>query len=145
VTTPEKYGNEISSVADAIAKSMQYFKVDVSELVRHFSGTWATVTTHTLTNITFSPDGTYSDYYEAGYSGDFTDGGGNDLGNWGATAQDKTTARWTVRGNLRQGVLVINSPDGTEKVWQYNVHVEKGETYWREYVIDGTLYRKIRD
>jgi len=41
--------------------------------------------------------------------------------------------------------LVINSPDGTEKVWQYNVHVEKGETYWREYVIDGTLYRKIRD
>ena len=142
LTVPDKYGPQLSGAADAIASGMQYFKVDVSDLVFHFSGTWATATTSTLTNITLAPNGNYFENYEAGYSGEFTDQYGDQVGNWGLARQDQSKGRWTVRGNRQQGVIVITLQDGTESVLEYRVHVEKGQTYWREYWFNGKHYSK---
>ena len=144
LTTPDKYGSQLSGAADAIARGMQYFKVEVSELVRHFSGTWASATSNTLTNITLAPDGSYSDTYEASYWGDFKDDVGDKVGHWDTFGQDRSKGRWTVRGNKQQGVIVITSQDGSETVLEYRVHVEKGQTYWNEYWFNGQHYSKQR-
>ena len=145
LTVPDKYGPQLSSIADAVAQSMVYFKVDVSELVRHFAGTWASYANNTLSNMTLAPDGRYFDRYESSYSGDFTNELGDVTGNWGAVGQDKNQGRWTVRGNKQQGVIIVTSQDGTVRELQYRVFVEKGETYWREYIINGSHYIKQKE
>jgi hypothetical protein len=144
VTTPDKYGAQLSGAADAIAGAMQYFKVEVSELISHFAGTWAHTTGSTLTNITFGADGSYEDTYEAGYYGDFTNDVGDKTGFWDATGQEKGKGRWIVRGNKEQGVIIIYHANGNEETLQYRVFVEKGQTYWREYLFNGKHYSKIR-
>ncbi len=144
VTTPDKYGPQLSGAADAIAGAMQYFKVDVSELISHFAGTWAHTTGSTLTNITFGADGSYEDVYEAGYYGDFTNDVGDKTGFWDATGQEKGKGRWIVRGSKEQGIIIIYHTNGNEETLQYRVFVEKGQTYWSEYLFNGKLYKKIR-
>jgi hypothetical protein len=42
VTTPEMYGPQLSGAAESVARGMEFFRVEVSDLVRHFSGMWAT-------------------------------------------------------------------------------------------------------
>lgn len=144
VTTPEQYGPQLSGAADAIARGMQYFKVDVSELTGHFAGRWASVTSNTLTNMTLAPNGDYYDSYESSYSGNLTDGTFK-TGDWAATGQDQNKGRWTVRGTKEQGMLIITLANGTQSTYQYQVHIEKGKTYWNEYFIDGSLYSKINE
>ncbi|MFC1715615.1 SHOCT domain-containing protein [Candidatus Poribacteria bacterium] len=143
MTTPNMYGPQLSGAADTIARAIQYFKVEVSDLMRHFAGTWGSATTNTLTNITLGADGSYGDTYESSYSGNLTDGTFK-TGNWGVAGQDQSKGRWTVRGSKQQGVITITSQDGTQSTLEYRVHVEKGETYWREYWFNGKHYSKIR-
>ncbi len=142
LTTPAKYGPQLRAAAEAITGSMRYFPVDVSDLVAHFAGTWAHTTGYRTDWITLHPDGTYKNQYEAGYSGDLTDGAGTQTGQWGATGTSRSTARWTIRGTRKQGIIFVTFPDGTVTELQYRVYVEKGRTYWREYVINGRLYSK---
>ena len=145
LTTPDKYGSELSSAADAIVQGMQYFKVEVSDLMRHFAGTWASATTNTLTNITLGADGSYGDAYESNYSGGFENDVGDNTGYWGVTGADQNRGIWSVRGNKQEGVIVITLADGTEQLLNYRVHVEKGQTYWNEYIINGDLYSKQKE
>jgi tRNA A-37 threonylcarbamoyl transferase component Bud32 len=142
LTTPEKYGTQLISATDSVAKSMQYFPVDISELVRHFSGEWVHLTPNTITSVTLASNGDYIEDYEASYGGQFTDAGGFDAGNWGAAGQESSRARWTVRGTLREGILIITYPNGNQNTITYQVYVSRGETYWREYLFDGVHYRK---
>lgn len=143
MTTPNMYGTQLSGAADAVVRAIQYFKVEVSDLMRHFTGTWASATTNTLTNITLGADGSYGDTYESAYSGDLTDGT-YDTGDWAVTGQDQSKGRWTVRGNKQQGVITIKYANGNEETLEYRVHVEKGETYWNEYWFNGSHYQRIR-
>lgn len=142
MTTPAKFGREISAAADAIAGGMEYVKAEASDLVNHFSGAWANMTKSTATYVTLRPDGTYVQKYEGGYSGQFSNQYGSQTGSWGHAREERGGGRWTVRGNRQQGVIVLKSQDGGETVVQYRVHVEKGETYWREYFFNGELYGK---
>jgi hypothetical protein len=142
VSTPDKYSNELSSAAEAIAKKMQYFKVEASDLMQNFAGTWTNYTTNTATKITLAPNGDYFDHYEASHSGNFKDGAGNDTGNWGTANQNQGQGRWAVSGNRQQGKIVIRLRDGGENVLNYKVHEEKGRTYWNEYWFNGQLYGK---
>jgi hypothetical protein len=41
-------------------------------------------------------------------------------------------------------VLTIRLNDGQVRTSNYQVHVEKGQTYWNEYVIDGVHYSRSR-
>jgi len=139
VTTPNMYSQQLVGAAEAIARGMEYFRVEVSDLVRHFSGTWASVTSSTLATMTLAPDGTYSSSYEASYWGQDAETGYSD---WDVTGQQRNQGRWTVRGNREQGAIVITYPNGNETVLEYQVHVEKGHTYWNEYLFNGKLYSK---
>ena len=109
-------------------------------LLYKFAGRWDHVTTNTLTNLFLKPDGTYEEAYEAGYSGQFTDQGGYQTGNWGATGEQQGRGRWKVVGGLRQGNLYLVDQNGRESVYNYRVHIRGGEVYWGEYFFNGRLY-----
>jgi hypothetical protein len=85
--------------------------------------------------VALNPNGTYSNRYEAGYSGGQT-------GSWGIARDDYSQGRWTVRGTKQQGVLVMTDKNGSQTSVRYQVHVEGGQTYWREYYFNGVLYGK---
>jgi hypothetical protein len=142
IVVPDKYSPQLSSAADAIAKGMQFFKVDVSDLVTHFSGVWVGFTQNTQTKMVLAPNGEYSDNYESSFSGKFKNQYGDQTGAWGTAGQSQNRGRWTVRGTREQGVIIIKSQDGGETVIEYKVHVEKGQTYWNEYWFNGALYSR---
>ena len=114
VSTPEGLSDDLVGAAEAITRNIQYFKVDVSDLARHFAGTWSHFTTNTSTWITFYPDGSYSDEYEAAYSGNLTDGAGTQTGNWGTMGQDSGRGSWPVRGTKDAGTIIVSQANGEE-------------------------------
>jgi hypothetical protein len=147
VTTPDKFGRPLMEAADAIARAMRYLKVDVSDLVRHFAGRWASYSGGagggTLVNYTLFPDGSFSDQSETSYSGEYSsDGWSSPDTSWGATGVSSARGRWKVRGNKRQGQLILSWQDGSQQVINYQVFVEKGNVYWREYLFDGRHFAK---
>ena len=46
-----------------------------------------------------------------------------------------------IDGSLTEGILTLIDPNGDRSVFPYQVHVEDGEIYWGEYLIDGELYQ----
>lgn len=109
-------------------------------LLYKFAGRWDHVTRNTLTNIFLKPDGTYEEAYEAGYSGQFTDQGGYQTGNWGATGAEQARGRWKVVGSLRKGKLFLIDQSGRERVYNYQVHIRREEVFWGEYFFNNQLY-----
>ncbi len=144
VSTPEAYRKELALAADQIVKGMQFPKVDSSDLVRALAGTWATMTTSTETRVTLAANGQFSLYGESSYGGDFSDSGGGDAGSWGTAGTRESRGRWTVRGTRQKGVITLAYESGERADVAYEVHVEKGETYWNEYWFDGVLYGRSR-
>ena len=109
-------------------------------LLYKFAGRWDHVTANTLTNLFLKPDGTYEDAYESGYSGTFTDQGGFQTGNWGATGAEQAQGIWRIEGSLRQGRIYLTGQNGNERILDYQVHVKGGETFWGEYFFNNRLY-----
>jgi hypothetical protein len=136
LATPQAYGNDLKAAAETVARSLRAAASTAgTDLARRFVGTWATMTGSTQTTVTLYPDGTFSRLYEGSFAG-------RETGDWGYARNDRSRGRWTVRGTPQQGVLVLVDPDGGQTTVRYQVHVEKGETYWREYFFNGTLYGK---
>ncbi len=144
LTTPEKYGQELARAADAIARGMQYLRVQASDLMQNFAGTWVTMTKNTQTKVFLSPDGRYSENYEASYSGSSSDQYGDETMAWGTARNDNSQGQWTARGTREQGVITINYSNGNTTTVEYRVHVENGETFWNEYWFNGELYGRER-
>ncbi len=140
-STPEMLSDNLVNAAKTIASNMSFIKTEVPELMSHFAGKWTTFTTNTSTDIYLYPNGIYSEYYEASYSGNFQDGGTN-TGNWGASNQSNDTGKWTIKGNREKGTIIINMPNGDQSVVEYQVHIENGQTYYGEYWFNGSLYSK---
>ncbi|MEN8228648.1 MAG: hypothetical protein ABFS38_10880 [Bacteroidota bacterium] len=42
-------------------------------------------------------------------------------------------------------MITVISPDGTQTRYEYNVFVERGEKYYREYKFNGYLYQKQKN
>jgi hypothetical protein len=147
VSTPEKLGNEIIAAANTIGVNTTFVrpKTGDQELVRHFSGEWAWSNGYRTEWMMFYPDGSFSDQYEAAYSGNTSDGWGNQTGSWGAANQSKSRGRWNIQGTRDAGVITVISPDGSQTRYEYSVFVERGQKYYREYMINGYHYTKNKD
>ncbi len=137
VSTPAMLSDDLINAAKTIVKRMKFIKTESTELTSHFVGKWTTYTKNTTTEIYLYPNGTYSDSYEAAYSGNL--GGG---GNWGNANQSGGNGRWSVKGNLESGKIMITTSSGEQYIYDYRVHVENGQTYYGEYWFNGTLYSK---
>ncbi len=109
-------------------------------LLYNSAGRWDDVTPNTSTSLSLYPDGTYDSGYEASYSGDFEEGG-SQSGSWGAAGAEQDRGQWIIEGSLTEGTLTLIDPNGDRSAFPYQVHVEDGETYWGEYLIDGELYQ----
>jgi hypothetical protein len=144
VTTPDAYRKELASAAEQIVKGMQFPKVDSSDLVRAFAGTWATMSTNTETRVTLAANGQFSLNSESSYSGSFSDSGGGNAGGWGTAGSNESRGRWTVRGTRQKGVITLVYESGEREEIPFSVHVENGETFWNEYWFDGVLYGRSR-
>ena len=131
-----------TEAAEASDKNMHLLKIDTSRLILKFAHRWTHLSSsaYRQTDLYFYPDGRYADTYEAGYGGQFNDQYGNQTGNWGAVGTEQTGGRWKVRGNFQRGQIVIMKNDGSEKVLDYEVHVQNGETFWGEYYFNGVMY-----
>jgi len=144
VSTPDKLGNDIIAAANTIGQNTLFYKPQTGDqsLVKHFAGEWAWTTGSRTSWMTFYPDGTYSDQSEASYSGNFTDAGGYNTGNWGTASQDSNRGRWTIQGTKDAGVITVIKSDGSQKRYEYKVYVERGEKFYWEYLFNGYHYRK---
>ncbi len=142
ISTPEKFSGELAQAADSLARSLEPARVEVSEVMQYFVGTWFSYTKNTSNEVTLYADGTFSMNYEASYSGTPDSSGAT---GWGLARQNRNRGRWTVRGSRTSGVIILKYPDGGTEEVQYRVHQERGETFWSEYYFDGNLYGKKRE
>lgn len=142
MTIPMNFGPQLSDPADSIARTMTFTKVDVNDLIHHFAGTWKNYTQSTETTMVLYPDGTYEDSYNFGTSGQHTDQYGNQTGTWGVARDDHSAGRWTARGDKRQGALLLTDQNGNQILYRYQVHVERGQTFWNAYNFEGKHFSK---
>ena len=112
---------------------------DPQTLVYKFAGRWAHTTGNTLSNLYLKPNGSYSDAYEAGYSGTFEDPGGYQTGAWGTAGAQQSGGHWTIQGTLEQGTITLHGNNGSRTVLNYQVYVRNGE-YYGDYYFNGKLY-----
>ncbi len=134
ITTPEKFSQEITDAALILTKGIKYFKTNNSNIMQHFAGRWKTNTKNTETVTILYPDGRFIMQYSSSYSGQ--------QGSWGVANGENNSGRWSVRGNKRQGVLILTYSNGEQENINYQVHIERGRTYWSEYYFGGNLYWK---
>ncbi len=146
LATPDKISPALTEAARQIALNMRFVQPSAgagpADLMQFFADTWVTTTTNTSSYVTLYADGSWSDRSESSYSGNFTNGGGANTGNWGAAGQQQGNGRWSVRGNKDQGQLIVITADGQQHTYEYRVHIENGQKYYSEYYFNGTLYHR---
>lgn len=113
-----------------------------SDLVHHFSGLWVGSSRNTERKVLLNPDGTYEMHYVGTWTGTFSDQCGNDAGNWGQGTAIQECGSWNVHGNKTEGTITTVDQYGNQSVYQYQVHIERGQVYWNEYFFDGVLFSK---
>jgi hypothetical protein len=142
---PEQFGAPLTAAAESVARSLgkpqgaptAAPQAATGDLAARFVGTWITQTKATQTGYTLFADGTFTNSYEASYSGQLSGGG-----NWGHARQDTGRGRWSVQGTPQQGVMTMTTQeDGTFQV-NYRMHQERGQWFPGEYWFDGVLYGK---
>jgi hypothetical protein len=145
LTTPQQFGRGLTDAADALARSVSWIKsaaASAGPLVQHFAGKWGTIGKNSTRRMTLAPDGRFYSSSESYYQGRFKNSQGDWTGSWGAGGQSSAAGRWRAQGDKRSGVLVITLNNGSVERYRYQVHVEKGKTYWREYLLNGVLWAK---
>ena len=108
----------------------------VQHLLYKFAGRWDHYSGSTLINLYLKPNGTYKDSRESRYSGTFTD----EDGVWDAVGTGQGQGRWTISGTLRQGTIILISPNDSQRTLNYRVHCRGNECYGSEYFFNGSLY-----
>jgi hypothetical protein len=101
-----------------------------SDLAQQLQGVYWGYSGSTETKIGLCPGGRYHDYSESNYSGQFTDGMGNQTGAWGAAGQNQGAGNWTVNGNLRGGTITVVYSDGNQSEIEYRAGAEAGCYYF---------------
>ena len=46
---------------------------------------------------------------------------------------------------MKTSRITVISPDGSQSTYEYNVFVERGQKYYREYMLNGYHYQKQKD
>lgn len=104
---------------------------------RQLIGKWKDIRSSGNTIIELFSNGQYS-YYSDYSAGNSSSG----QTNWGYGNSNTDRGTWKAQGTARQGTIYYQSQDGSRDTLSYHVHVEKGQTYWSEYIFDGKIYVK---
>ena len=139
MTLPQEFGSDLTNAADAIAKSIQYFKVQESAntggtgeaigpsgssnqpLMRQMAGVYYSFSSAGLSysggterRVVLCPNGTYSSGSESSYSA-----GAGTSGAWGAAGQRGDRGTWRVQGNINEGILTTIDSSGKPTEYRY--------------------------
>jgi hypothetical protein len=139
MTLPQKFGSDLANAADAIAKSIQYFKVQESasaggsgeaiapsgssnqQLIRQMAGIYYSFSSAGLSSsggterrVVLCPNGTYYSGSESSYSA-----GAGTSGAWGAAGQRADRGSWRVQGNINEGILTTIDSSGKPTEYRY--------------------------
>jgi hypothetical protein len=148
VTTPERFGKEITVAAEAIANGIRYFKVDNSDLVRHFAGYWWYYSgTSAISHegiIYLAPDGSYRDRREDSADVSNLNQYGDVTSQYLGNSQGRTRGRWTVRGTKSEGVISVTRTDGSSFDIDYKVKRSRNQKFG-EYYFNGKIYRWVTE
>ncbi len=147
LTSSEAYTGQYRQWAEQMAASTRFTepKLDTA-LMQWFAGKyWRYTSSSSYTSVyatessmTFCANGLYEDSYESGGSGTGSDQYGNQNMSYGAVGTQQGRARWTIRGNKRQGVITIFKPDGSSYDVEYRAVGEGQDMYF-----DGTRYNWV--
>ena len=122
VTSSDKYSSIHKQSAIALAKSVRFYTVrGDSSLMSWFAGEYYSYTGSTERKLTLCPNGYYAYYTESSYSGNFSDGYGNNTGNWGAAGNNGSRGRWKIVGNKTRGTLIFTTSSGERDERPYQV------------------------
>jgi hypothetical protein len=139
IALPNEFGTDLASVADTIAKSMQYSKAQESAgaggaggamapsdssnqtLMRQMAGAYYSFSSAGLSysggterRVTLCPNGTYYSGSESSYSAGVGTGGA-----WESASQQSGRGTWRVRGTLNQGILTTIDSSGKATEYRY--------------------------
>ena len=139
MTLPQKFGSDLTNAADAIAKSIQYFKVQESastggtggavapsgssnqQLMRQMAGIYYSFSSAGLSysggterRVVLCPNGKYYSGSESSYSA-----GAGTSGAWGAAGQQADRGTWRVQGNINEGILTTIDSSGKPTEYRY--------------------------
>jgi len=139
MTLPQKFGSDLANAADAIAKSIQYFKTQESartggtagavapsgsssqQLMRQMTGVYYSFSSAGLSysggterRVVLCPNGTYYSGSESSYSA-----GAGTSGAWGAAGQRGDRGTWRVQGNVNEGILTTFDSSGKPTEYRY--------------------------
>ncbi|MBU0558407.1 MAG: hypothetical protein KJ799_10530 [Bacteroidetes bacterium] len=142
LSTPEKFSIELANAGKAIAENMKFVKAEVSDVMKHFVGSWQFQNAYRTDVITFYPNGYYSNQYEAAYGGRTSDSYGNQTGAWGVGNQSNYAGRWSISGTKEQGQITTVDNNGRTIIYNYKVMFENGNYLWNEYWFNGELYAR---
>lgn len=100
-------------------------------------GRWKDIRSSGNTIIELFANGQFS------YYSDYAAGNSNTgQTNWGYSNSSGNKGTWIARGTAAKGTIYYQASDGSRDTLSYQVHVERGQTYWNEYYFDGKLYSK---
>ncbi len=139
MTLPQKFGSDLANAADAIAKSIQYFKFQESastggtggavappgssnqQLMRQMAGVYYSFSSAGLSysggterRVVLCPNGMYYSGSESSYSA-----GAGTSGAWGAADQRADRGTWRVQGNVNEGILTTIDSSGKPTEYRY--------------------------
>lgn len=146
VTTPDKFGAQLTGAAQAIAQQLRYFKVDVAALVKHFSGYWwrysGTAQLSRDAIIHLAPDGGYRDRRETSANVTNRDYLGDVTSRLHGHSQSRARGVWTVRGTKEQGIIFVRRANGETFEIAYRVKPSRPQKYG-SYYFNGRLHHWV--
>lgn len=146
VTTPDKFGSQLTDAAARIADQLRYFKVNDAALIKHFAGYWwrysgnAQMSRESIIHL--APDGTYRDRHETAANVANRAAGGNVTSQYLGHSQKKKRGRWTVRGTKEQGIIFVTRLNGSTMDIQYRVKPSRPQKYGA-YYFNGSIHHWV--
>lgn len=129
MSTPQAYSKQLSAAGEAIIRSVNYKKVQQSDMTQYFVGQWSTYTKYSETHIYFYPNGTYQTSNSSSYGNSDAAVGAT----WGMANDNNSGGYWSVQGNMKRGRITLQGNNGST---QYIDYVIQG----KEMYFNGTLY-----
>ena len=143
LTTPEKYKSELTDRVQDIFNTLQFFEIEINELMEFFAGKY--VTLDQQKKYYLYKDGTFADHRESVHYSDAVIEGGEvrpQGADWTRGSLEEGQGKWTIEGTKESGTVTITYCDGSTLAVDYQVWVENGKTYWSEYMFDGERFVK---
>jgi len=104
------------------------------QLMQWIAAEYYSYQSSTERKLMLCPNGIFYDSSESSYSGNFSDGGGNNTGGWGNASNDSGSGKWGIQGNQQSGTITFSYKNGNTNKANYRAIGDNC------FIIDGVKY-----